>query len=572
MPLPLVDPLGPAGFAPTRPGPSLRPWAGTQDSYPIHLWQVATTVDSSGVASRTVTKPTVIPAASWVIGFLSGNLAGPPTLDVIPTGFAKATGGIGVSTQLADGTNTYLDVVVRYVPDAATAAAIASETWTVTYSGASKGAYQFLVLTGLDASNPFDGVAGAAESVASGSVTTHSTGAVSPTTPGIRLLQCYVDRLTGGVLLSLQTPYDERADVAAAFPGTRNEIDSTVVLSPPLPAGTYSRTVGVTPNTAAAAVMWIAALRPSSGIVPVVEQGVGAGAATSLVSVVKVAAVTGTTAAAGTATGARGTAATAEQGVLAGAASSTATAVRRAVVSGVTAAAASGSATARKVAPKTGTVPGAGSSTATARHVAVRQGVTPAAGSSTGVHVRRAVEQGSAAAAGSSTAARAAAGARPQTGVCGAAAVGVASVVRVARPAGLAAAAVAGTGTARHVAPRTGTAAAAASSTSTARRVVVGRGTVPAAGWNSAGPRRVALGVGRAVAAGTATAQRLVVVETPASMRPASATVASMGVQAPQTGAGARIATVAGARATSGASSSSGAVAVPASGPTMTGA
>lgn len=276
--------LGPGGFGnPGRRGPGASPggppWAGTDPREPaisvveVVGSSVGTTyvnVDTGGNATRTLTKPTRAQAGDWVFILASGNLAGPPTLDVIPTGFAKMTGGVGVSTQLLDGTNTYLDVLGRYIPDAATAAGISGETWTVTYSSTSKGAYPVVVVRGLDPSNPFD-VAPVGTTEAA-TPTSHTTGAVTPASANTRILTTFVDRLTG--LLS-QTGSADPALFSCDTTGS-NAIHQIVTLSDEVPAGVaQSRTVRLG-AASGAAVMWIAALRPGTPATQVADSDTAA--------------------------------------------------------------------------------------------------------------------------------------------------------------------------------------------------------------------------------------------------------------------------------------------------------
>lgn len=210
--------------------------------------------DASATTSRTIAKPFVEPG-TWIVLFTNANNNPTAAITAMPNGFSQ------FGSRVQDGSNTVLDVLVRYIPDQTTADAVnngtgADATWTLTHDIATKGQHFTFAYTGLKAAAMFVNATGSSESGTSS--TAHSTNSVT-TTVGQRLLSVFCDRLTAGVTYTQTGSTDAMLlNKMGAF-GSSNIMNSAVLESDILTPGTYSRSVSLS-NISDAAVQWIAAL------------------------------------------------------------------------------------------------------------------------------------------------------------------------------------------------------------------------------------------------------------------------------------------------------------------------
>lgn len=215
------------------------------------------TQDSGSLTTRNITKATQanLAAGDWSVIFASGNLNPAPTIDIsaLP-GFSQP------DARIFDSPDTYLDILIRKW-DASSISGLGSETWTIAYSGTSKGQYPCITFRGIDsaATHPFSTFSGSSE--AGVGPTQHVTNSITVPS-GDGLVTCIVDRLTGGVTYTQNGASDTEL-LNSIGPGT-NAISQGVWFNAAPSAGATTRTYDLS-AASSKAVMYIAAVKAASG-------------------------------------------------------------------------------------------------------------------------------------------------------------------------------------------------------------------------------------------------------------------------------------------------------------------
>ena len=202
----------------------------------------AATVDSSGTATRTITKPTGLVAGNVCVLVCSGNLSGPGTVTSAPSGFTFLR-------RVLNGSNSYLDIYWKVLTSS-------EPTWSITYSGSSKGCYHAVQYSGVDTTTPFDAESGAADT-ASG--TSHTSPSITTTGAGRWLISTFSYRLTSGAAWSGLADTSRYSSVTG---GTNSVQHTTQDTNGTVTAGSYSRSG--TSSSTSTTVMWIGALNPAA--------------------------------------------------------------------------------------------------------------------------------------------------------------------------------------------------------------------------------------------------------------------------------------------------------------------